>query len=166
MLADFQCRGPEATWAAGQRLGELLAAGDTLGLIGDLGAGKTLFVQGIAAGLGVPPEVRVTSPTFTLINDYAGGRLRLHHADLYRIERAAELTQLGFEDLVGGDGVLAVEWSERFSVLPADSLEIRIAIAADDLRTLTASGRGPRSRELVTAWAAALEAQGSCQPAG
>jgi tRNA threonylcarbamoyladenosine biosynthesis protein TsaE len=120
--------------------------------VGDLGAGKTLFVQALAQGLDVPPEVRVTSPTFTLINDYPGGRLPLFHADLYRIERAAELAELGFDDLIEGDGVLAIEWSDRFDVLPEDHLALVMTVETETTRSLVARARGPRSRELLAAW--------------
>lgn len=156
MTFQVECRGPEATWRAGRALGSVVAAGDSIGLRGDLGAGKTLLVQGIAAGLGVPETVRVTSPTFTLINDYSGGRLRLYHADLYRIERADELTQLGFEELIGRDAVVAIEWSDRFAVLPADRLDVSLEVAGDDQRILSAVGGGPRSRQLCADWQRAL----------
>lgn len=126
-----------------------MRAGDALGLVGDLGAGKTLFVQALAQGLGLPAEVRVTSPTFTLINDYTGGRLRLYHADLYRIERELELTELGFDELVDGDGVIAIEWSDRFAVLPVDHLELRFTVTGEHSRKLAISAAGPRSRQLL-----------------
>ncbi|HTM21868.1 MAG TPA: tRNA (adenosine(37)-N6)-threonylcarbamoyltransferase complex ATPase subunit type 1 TsaE, partial [Kofleriaceae bacterium] len=86
-----QLDSPAATLALGERLGRAAAAGDLIGMIGDLGAGKTLLVQGIAAGLALPEAVKVTSPTFTLINEYRGGRMPLYHCDLYRIEREREL---------------------------------------------------------------------------
>jgi tRNA threonylcarbamoyladenosine biosynthesis protein TsaE len=163
VVEEFECVGPDATAAAGERLGTLLRAGDAIGLVGDLGAGKTLLVQGIARGLDIPAETRVTSPTFTLVNDYRGGRLALHHADLYRIERAAELVELGLDELIGGAGVVAVEWSDRFAVLPRDALEIRLAVTGDDRRSLSASGGGPRSRELAAEWEATL--RGAAEPA-
>jgi tRNA threonylcarbamoyladenosine biosynthesis protein TsaE len=156
MVVDFECRGAEATAEAGRLLGRLLRAGDTVGLIGDLGAGKTLLVQGIAVGLKIPPETRVTSPTFTLVNEYRGGALILHHADLYRIERESELAEVGLRELMGGPGVVAVEWSDRFAVLPPDSLQIQITVMGDDLRSLSASGGGPRSRQLAADWGATL----------
>src|SRR6187397_786060 len=90
---------PEATQRAACALASHLAPGDAIGLVGDLGAGKTCFVQGLARGLGVPDSVRVTSPTFTLINEHRGGRLPLFHVDLYRIEREAELAHIGLDDL-------------------------------------------------------------------
>jgi tRNA threonylcarbamoyladenosine biosynthesis protein TsaE len=146
---------PAETAAAGAALGACLAAGDAIGLIGDLGAGKTHFVQGLARGLGLPDDSPVTSPTFTLINEYRGGRLVLFHADLYRIERARELDQLGFDELVGGAGVLAIEWSDRFAVLPGDHLRIELVVTGETERRLTAAAGGPRSERLLAAWTAA-----------
>lgn len=156
MIRGHRLSSPEATEEAGARLAGLLRSGDAIGLVGDLGAGKTLFVRGLARGLAVPPEVRVTSPTFTLINEYQGGRLPLFHADLYRLERAAELDELGFEDLLARGGVVAVEWSDRFAVLPGDRLDLELAVTGDDERTLSAAGTGPRGRDLAAAWAALL----------
>ena len=106
----------------------------------------------MAEGLEIPPRVRVTSPTFTLINDYEGGRLPLSHADLYRIEREIELCELGLDDRAGGDGVVAVEWSDRFDVLPGDHLELRFAVTGDQTRAITATPHGPRSTRLLQAW--------------
>ncbi len=143
---------PDATHAAGAKLGTLLAPGQCLALVGDLGAGKTLLVQGIAHGLSVPAKVRVTSPTFTLINEYRGGRLPLFHVDLYRIEREAELQELGLDDIVGGDGVVAIEWADKFAVLPTDHLGIRLQVTGDEMRRMVLQSHGPRSRELAENW--------------
>lgn len=146
-----------ATAAAGHALGALLGPGDAVALIGDLGAGKTSLVQAIAAGAGVPADVAVTSPTFTLVQEYAGGAVPLVHADLYRIERARELDEIGLDDrLRDGDAAVLVEWADRFAqVLPADHLRIELRHAGDG-RVLEARGGGPRSDALATAWAAAL----------
>jgi len=144
---------PAATLDAGARLGRAAGAGDLVGLVGDLGAGKTLLVQGVAAGLGVPPEVRVTSPTFTLINEYRGGRVTLFHADLYRIEKARELDEIGLDEIVrSGAGLVMVEWSDRFPVLGGDHLEIRLEVEGEQRRALTATATGPRSAELLERW--------------
>jgi tRNA threonylcarbamoyladenosine biosynthesis protein TsaE len=96
----------------GAKLGGLLKAGDWIGLTGELGAGKTTFTQGLAQGLGVPPEVAVNSPTFILHQAYPG-RLTLHHLDLYRLETEEELFEIGYPELLAGDGVCVVEWYER-----------------------------------------------------
>ena len=118
-------------------------------LIGPLGAGKTTFVQGVARGLEVPPERHVASPTFALVNEHPG-RVPLVHADLYRIEREAELEELGLIEALDRAAVV-VEWLDRFpDAAPGDHLEIRIA-AAGDARTLTLYPHGPRASALVAA---------------
>jgi tRNA threonylcarbamoyladenosine biosynthesis protein TsaE len=149
---------PDETERIGRLLGGLVQPGDAIGLCGELGAGKTRFVQGLARGLGVPDRVRVTSPTFTILNQLGGGRAPLHHADLYRIERRAELDHIGLDELWGGAGVVAVEWCDRFPVLPADHLLVRLRVTGDAERTLDADGSGPRSRELAERWAESLAA--------
>ncbi|HET9620802.1 MAG TPA: tRNA (adenosine(37)-N6)-threonylcarbamoyltransferase complex ATPase subunit type 1 TsaE [Kofleriaceae bacterium] len=136
-----------ATIAAGARLAGLVRGGDAIALIGDLGAGKTTFVTGLVAALGAGAAA---SPTFSLVNEYRGGRLIVWHVDLYRIERAAELPELGLDDAIGDPrGICVIEWADRFDVLPADHLRIALDHAADGTRTLAASGGGKRSRELA-----------------
>jgi tRNA threonylcarbamoyladenosine biosynthesis protein TsaE len=111
------------TIEAGRTLAERLSAGDVLLLYGDLGAGKTAFVRGLARGLGAPDD-EVSSPTFTLVQEYRGGRLTLFHADLYRLT-AAEAADLGLHE-IGEDGVLAIEWAERLSGPPRPTITVRI----------------------------------------
>lgn len=147
---------PEATREAARALARHLAPGDAIGLVGDLGAGKTCFVQGLAAGLGVPDSVRVTSPTFTLINEHRGGRLPLFHVDLYRIERAGELDHIGLDDLFVAPAVVAVEWCDRFPVMPADHLRVELRAVAEYERALDAEGRGARGAALAAAWVVEL----------
>jgi tRNA threonylcarbamoyladenosine biosynthesis protein TsaE len=126
---------PEATAAAGERLGATLGAGDVVGLTGDLGAGKTCFVQGLTRGLGVP--TRATSPTFVLVNEYRG-RIPVHHVDAYRTARATELIDLGLLELFDGDGVTVVEWAERAaSLLPERTIHVHIDGVGDEPRTIT-----------------------------
>nr|HEX4318535.1 tRNA (adenosine(37)-N6)-threonylcarbamoyltransferase complex ATPase subunit type 1 TsaE [Kofleriaceae bacterium] len=140
----------EATRAAGVRLAAALRGGDAIALIGDLGAGKTTFVAGLVDALGGGPA---SSPTFALVNEYRGGRLVVWHADLYRVERAAELPELGLDDALGDPrGVVIVEWADRFAVLPRDHLRVELAHAGD-ARELLASGTGPRGDELARALA-------------
>src|SRR5207237_5335442 len=105
-------RSPSETQRLGERLGAVCEPGDVIALVGDLGAGKTAFVQGLARGLGVPDEERVASPTFDIILEHAG-RLVLHHVDLYRLGSEDELAELGLGELLAGDGVAAVEWFDR-----------------------------------------------------
>ena len=153
---DVKLAEPAATRAAGLALAALLEPGDVLGLVGDLGAGKTTFVQAIAEGLRVPPEIRVTSPTFTLINEYLGGRLALVHADLYRLEHEAELDELGLDEVLRGDGVVAVEWSDRFDVLPGTHVRVELEVEGETARAMRVTGFGTRGAALARAWARAL----------
>jgi tRNA threonylcarbamoyladenosine biosynthesis protein TsaE len=138
------------TQALAERLGRLLAAGDVLALLGPLGAGKTTFIQGLARGLEVPADRHVASPTFALVNEHPG-RVPLVHADLYRIENERELPELGLTDAFDRAAV-AIEWLDRFpDAAPADRLEIAIAFASGDARTLTLTPRGARAAALVDA---------------
>lgn len=115
---------PEATMALGEALGRLLKGGEVICLTGDLGAGKTHFAKGVARGLGIPDTV--TSPTFTLINEYSG-RLRLYHVDAYRLCDPDEAYDLGLEEYLYGDGATLIEWPDRIAeLLPADRLDIEI----------------------------------------
>jgi tRNA threonylcarbamoyladenosine biosynthesis protein TsaE len=130
----------EATARLGRRLAALLAAGDTLLLHGDLGAGKTTLAQGILAAL--RPGTPATSPTFTLINEYAAGNADqppVHHLDLYRLDGPDDLDSIGFDDLVGaGTGILLVEWPERLGDdLPDDYLLVSIEAEGADQRRVT-----------------------------
>ena len=111
----FITNSPEETEALGARLAGALEPGAVVAFTGDLGAGKTAFVRGLARGLGIPD--RVTSPTFTIVNEYEGGRLPLFHFDLYRLSCADELFDIGWEDYLARGGVCAVEWSERMEEL-------------------------------------------------
>ena len=114
------------TYEWGRTLGRQLSGGDLVLLEGELGMGKTVFARGIAAGLGIAPE-EVCSPSFTLIQEYGGGRLRLYHIDLYRIEQADELATLGIEDLLSSGAVVVVEWGERLpESYRRDALTVRL----------------------------------------
>lgn len=128
-------RSEAETAAVARELATTLRAGSILLLSGNLGAGKTAFVRGLAAGLGVDPE-DVSSPTFTLIHEYRGGRLTLYHVDLYRLERAAT-ADLGLEELGVSDGILAIEWPDRLSHELPDATAIRIDIVDEETRRIT-----------------------------
>lgn len=128
------------TAAAGRDLAPSLSAGCTVLLIGDLGAGKTAFVRGLAEGLGIPTE-NVSSPTFTLMQEYRGGRLPLFHADLYRVNDAREVEDLGLEEIAAG-GVLAIEWAEKLPAVPADAIAVRISHGDGDMRTIQIDSSG------------------------
>jgi tRNA threonylcarbamoyladenosine biosynthesis protein TsaE len=135
----------EETRALGVRLGRLLQPGDVIALSGPLGAGKTCFVQGLAAGLEIDPSIPVTSPTFTLVGEYPG-RTPLRHADFYRVDGYDRLLDAGFDDLLDGRGVLVVEWPERLpAALPTERLEIRIEPAGESARRLFIGGQGARA---------------------
>ena len=113
-----------------------LSAGDTLALVGDLGAGKTHFSKGIVAGLGCQADV--TSPTFTLVHEYTGGRVPVFHFDFYRLESAEELLNIGWDDYLDAGGVAIVEWADKFpELLPAGTQWWRFAIGAEGARTIT-----------------------------
>ena len=135
----------DATRAIGARLGTLVRGGDCIALIGDLGAGKTTLVTGLVAALGAGTA---SSPTFSLVNEYPG-RLIVWHVDLYRIERSAELVELGLDDILGDPrGVCLVEWADKFAVMPPDHLRLELSHDGDT-RTLTATGTGPRGEALA-----------------
>ena len=122
------------TSVAAESLGRDLRPGDVVLLYGELGAGKTAFVRGLARGIGANPD-DVSSPTFTLIQEYAGAAATLYHVDLYRLE-PAEIDDLGLEDLVAGDGIVAIEWAERWLGRPDDVMEVRIEDLGDDRRRI------------------------------
>jgi tRNA threonylcarbamoyladenosine biosynthesis protein TsaE len=143
-------RSARATFELGVRLGAALQPGDVLSLVGDLGAGKTQLVRGICRGAGVP-DSEVASPSFAIVATYHG-RLPVHHADLYRVADEDELRAIGFDELVGGEGALIVEWADRApGALPAEQLEIRLEHdeRADSTRHLTIVGTGARHAELA-----------------
>ncbi len=126
---------PEATAAAGAALARTLGPGDVVGLTGELGAGKTCFIQGLARGLGVARGA--TSPTFVLINEYRG-RLPVYHVDAYRVDSLAELRDLGLEELLDGDGVTVIEWAERAApLLPDRTIHVHIEGVGDEPRRIT-----------------------------
>jgi tRNA threonylcarbamoyladenosine biosynthesis protein TsaE len=131
----FTSTSPEETQAAGERLAQTLGPGAVVALAGELGAGKTCFVQGLARALGV--TTRATSPTFVLVNEYRG-RLPIHHVDAYRVSNVAELIDVGLLELIDGEGVTVVEWADKaLSVLPARTIHVHIEGLGDDPRTIT-----------------------------
>lgn len=155
-------RSARATAALGERLGRALRPGDLVALLGDLGAGKTQLVRGICRGARVP-EREVASPTFAIVSTYRG-RLPIHHADLYRVGDEEELWATGFEELLGGEGAVLVEWADRVpGALPAERLEVRLAHheSARNARRLELVGTGPRAAGLVARLARAPRAKAS-----
>jgi tRNA threonylcarbamoyladenosine biosynthesis protein TsaE len=139
---DTIVSGSEAeTAAAGEALAARVKEGDVILLHGDLGAGKTAFVRGLARGLGASPDA-VTSPTFTLVQEYRG-RLTLHHVDLYRLE-PREVDDLGLDELASGDAVVAIEWADRWEDAPPNAWHITLTDAGGDRRDIQID-KGPHS---------------------
>ena len=131
----------EETEALGRALAQRLAPGAVVAFTGDLGAGKTAFVRGMAQGLGIAQ--RVTSPTFTIVNEYEGGRLPLFHFDMYRLDSADELFDIGWEDYLARGGVCAVEWSEKVSeALEPGAIRVDIRRGGDDGQRVVTIERG------------------------
>jgi tRNA threonylcarbamoyladenosine biosynthesis protein TsaE len=128
-------RSEDETAAVARELAGALKAGDVILLSGNLGAGKTAFVRGLASALGIDPE-EVSSPTFTLVHEYRGGRLALYHADLYRLERIAS-EDIGLEEMGIADGVLAIEWPDRLAHAMPGAREVQIEIVDENTRRIT-----------------------------
>ena len=137
---QIQTHSPEETEAVGRKLAAQLRPGDVLAYYGDLGAGKTAFTRGLAAGLGVTEPV--TSPTYTIVNEYLSGRLPLFHFDMYRLGSADELFDIGWEDYLARGGICAVEWSENVEEAMTGALRITITKdpADETVRTITIEG--------------------------
>lgn len=132
----------------GAKLGTLLEPGDFINLNGDLGAGKTLFVKGLGTSLGLSPA-SITSPTFTIINEY-GGKHPLYHFDLYRLEKDLDLEQVGYLDYFYGDGITAVEWGNLFvNHLPEDRIDVNLATHSGAERKITFVALGTRSGNVL-----------------
>lgn len=147
---DFVSSSVEQTTRLGVRLGELLQVEDLVCLSGELGAGKTALARGIGRGWG--SGLRVTSPTFTLVNEYprlADGRI-LYHIDCYRLEETADQLTVGLDDVLDGAGAVMIEWPERIiAMLPEDRLWIALSYVSETRRKLRISAAGKRSAELL-----------------
>jgi len=144
-------RSAEHTRRLGVRLGKLLQGGEIVGLIGELGTGKTCFVRGLTEGLGVSQETWIRSPTFTLVNEYHG-RLPIYHIDLYRIDSTGELEELNLREYLYSNGVSLIEWFEYFPTGEVDDhMEIQLAYREGSKRQLTFVPHGARYEKLVKA---------------
>lgn len=152
----------DETLAAGRALGELLVPGDVVALQGQLGAGKTQFVKGLALGLSVPADEPVVSPTFVLVREYFG-RLKLYHLDAYRLGSSAELEALGWEEMRADEAaVVALEWADRVAdALPASACRIELAHVAPNVRSLRVTWPDQRCATLRRVLSARLEHRGS-----
>lgn len=137
---EFITNSPAETEKLGQAVGESITAGAILAFTGDLGAGKTAFTRGLAKGLGATE--RVTSPTYTIVNEYISGRLPLFHFDMYRLSSSEELWDIGWEDYLLRGGVCAVEWSENVADAMEDAITVNIEKLSETARKITLQG-GP-----------------------
>ena len=135
---EFITNSPEETEAVGQALGKVLKAGAVLAYEGDLGAGKTAFTRGLARGLGAKDPV--TSPTYTIVNEYLSGRLPLFHFDMYRLASSEDLWDIGWEDYLDRGGVCAVEWSENVADALEKPIRVRIEKTGEETRRITITG--------------------------
>jgi len=154
VTTSFTCESPEQTFQLGQLIGQQAQPGEIWSLAGTLGAGKTLFVKGMAKGLGF--EGTVTSPTFTLQHIYEG-RLPLHHFDWYRLNEKREVEDLGWEEWIGGGGVVVVEWGEKFPQLfPPSLIKLNFEILSEESRRVFVEANHPdsipRVEELIKCW--------------
>ena len=137
---EFITRTPEETESVGTRLAAVLQPGDVIAYTGDLGAGKTAFTRGLAKGLGVKEQV--TSPTYTIVNEYLSGKMPLFHFDMYRLSSSDDLFDIGWEDYLARGGVCAVEWSENVEDALTDPIRVEISRTGegDDVRRITVEG--------------------------
>ena len=139
----------DETRALGKHIGKLLNAGITFALTGDLGSGKTSFVQGLAKGLDVSEKYYITSPTFTLINEYPG-RFRLFHVDLYRIEDPLDIEELGFYEILNSGNIPAIEWADRLlDDFTSDYIDMKFKILDDESRIINIAAYGHKNIDLM-----------------
>jgi tRNA threonylcarbamoyladenosine biosynthesis protein TsaE len=151
---------PERTRELGETLGRLLAKGDVVALVGELGSGKTVLAQGLAQGLGVDSDEYVSSPSFALVNQYRG-RIPIYHIDTYRLGEAVEMVALGYEDYFEPNGVTIIEWADKVEeLLPEKCLLIVIAIVDRNSRELNVEFAGAWPAESVSGIEHALAAEG------
>jgi len=159
-IIEITTGSPEQTHELAWKIGTCLVSGTLLTLSGDLGSGKTAFVRGLARGLGVPEDCPVTSPTYTLINEYPG-RIPLFHSDLYRLEGGADLEDIGLYDIFYGEGVVAIEWPDRLQPdALSDHLAICIEIVDDVSRKIRITPYGLDAENLITVIRRQLAADG------
>ena len=135
---QIRTHSPEETEAIGRKIAAKLLPGDIIAYYGDLGAGKTAFTRGLAAGLGVTEQV--TSPTYTIVNEYLSGRMPLFHFDMYRLDSADDLFDIGWEDYLARGGVCAVEWSENVEDALEHPIRVTIRRSGDAARDITIEG--------------------------
>jgi len=145
----FNSKSPSETIRIGKTIGSSLQAGDVVALMGELGAGKTQFIKGLAQGVGVGKSAYVSSPSFTLINEYKG-EIPFYHIDLYRLEEEKEAEELGLEEYFYGDGITAIEWADRIpSLLPGELLRVNIHYTGKQTRSIELAAKGKRYLNLL-----------------
>jgi len=145
----FQTKSTLETIRVGKDIGQRLLPGDVVALVGELGAGKTQLIKGLAAGVGIENSAYISSPSFTLIHEYPG-EIPLYHVDLFRLGREQEAEELGLEEYFQGRGITAIEWADKIpSLLPQELLFISIASMDKNIRSVEISGRGERYLNLV-----------------
>jgi tRNA threonylcarbamoyladenosine biosynthesis protein TsaE len=145
----FQTKSSVETIRIGKSIGSRLLPGDVVALVGELGAGKTQFIKGMAMGVGVGKPTYISSPSFTLINEYPG-KIPFYHIDLFRLEWEKEAEELGLEDYFQGEGITAIEWADKIpSFLPKEMLLIHIAYTGKKTRSIEMVGKGKRFLNLV-----------------
>jgi tRNA threonylcarbamoyladenosine biosynthesis protein TsaE len=150
MRLSYHTTSDRETLELGRRLGEVLRADDVVALVGELGSGKTCFTKGLARGLGVSSETIITSPSFTLVNEYMG-RCTFFHMDAYRLEDLSEFLAAGLEDYFAETSVVAMEWAERWpEILPPQRIWVEFTIVDDTSRQVGLSGEHPRAVEALT----------------
>lgn len=154
MYGRWQSNSPDETLSLAQALGRTLRGGLTIALVGPLGAGKTHFAKGVALGNGATDTRQVTSPTFVLLNEYAG-RFCLYHLDAYRLPSAASMAALGFDELLTPQSAAIVEWADRVrTILPEDVVWIEILPTGETEREISARADGPNAEACLEAWVA------------
>jgi tRNA threonylcarbamoyladenosine biosynthesis protein TsaE len=145
----IETRSPDETRQLGKKIGTLVNQPVLIALIGELGSGKTVFVQGLAEGLEVPAEYYITSPTFTLINEYPG-RLKLFHVDLYRLNGISDFEDIGLDEILEDQAVIAVEWADKMAdALSGDCLSLNFEIIDDEVRKINLIGYGQNGIDLI-----------------
>ena len=151
MTRNYQTNSADETRSLASTLGAILRPGDMLCLIGDLGAGKTTFTQGLALGLGLPPDEPVNSPTFMLLAEHPGGRVPLFHFDVYRLPDSSALYDLAFDEYLSGEGVVVIEWADRITdALPPDRLDLVFSAVSYETRQITITAQGERAKEILS----------------
>ena len=145
----FQTKSTSETIRIGKSIGSLLMSGDVVALVGELGTGKTQFIKGLATGVGVGKPTYISSPSFTLINEYAG-KVPFYHIDLFRLKSEREAEELGLEEYFQGGGITAIEWADKIpSFLPQEMLWIHIRYTGKHTRSFEIIAKGKRFEKMI-----------------